>query len=49
MRRWVIWCAAAAAVCAAACGAGCKKRYIPRVTEEIIDPGVAVWSDTIVE
>ena len=29
--------------------AGCKKRYIPRVTEEIIDPGVQVHSEPVVE
>jgi hypothetical protein len=29
--------------------AGCKKRYIPRVSEEIIDPGVVIHSETVVE
>jgi len=29
--------------------AGCKKRYIPRVSEEIIDPGVPIHSETVVE
>lgn len=48
MRRACIWCAVAAALCAAAAG-GCKKRYIPRVSEEIIDPGVVVSQDTVVE
>jgi flagellin-like protein len=29
--------------------AGCKKRYIPRVTEEIVDPGVPVYEEMVVE
>jgi hypothetical protein len=29
--------------------AGCKKRYFPKVTEEIIDPGVPVHQETVVE
>jgi hypothetical protein len=29
--------------------AGCKKRYIPTVSEEIIDPGVPIHSETVVE
>lgn len=29
--------------------AGCKKRYIPRVSEEVIDPGVPIHSETVVE
>ncbi len=29
--------------------AGCKKRYIPKVSEEIVDPGVPVQSETVVE
>ncbi len=48
MRRALTWLAVAAAVCGAAV-AGCKKRYIPRVTEEIIDPGVPISQETIVE
>ena len=48
MRRALMWLAVAAAVCGAAV-AGCKKRYIPRVTEEIIDPGVPISQETIVE
>ena len=47
MRRAIVWCAVAAALCAAA--GGCKKRYIPRVSEEIIDPGVVISQDTVVE
>lgn len=48
MRRAVIWCAVALAVCGAAV-TGCKKRYIPRVSEEVIDPGVPISQDTVVE
>jgi hypothetical protein len=29
--------------------AGCKKRYVPRVSEEVIDQGVPVQSETVVE
>ncbi len=29
--------------------AGCKKRYIPRVSEEIIDQGVPIQQETVVE
>jgi hypothetical protein len=47
MRRAIVWCAVAAALCAVA--GGCKKRYIPRVSEEIIDPGVVISQDTVVE
>ncbi|MDD5557636.1 MAG: hypothetical protein PHN82_10385 [bacterium] len=49
MRRLFGWCAVAAAVGAVLAAGGCTKRYIPRVTEEIIDPGVPVYSETIVE
>lgn len=28
---------------------GCKKRYFPRITEEVIDEGVPVYSETVVE
>lgn len=28
---------------------GCKKRYFPRITEEIIDEGVPVYEETVVE
>lgn len=41
-----------AVVLIAACAmaiAGCKKRYIPRVSEEIVDPGVPIQSETVVE
>lgn len=49
MRRMVVWCAVACVIMSVALLAGCKKRYIPRVSEEIIDPGVPVHSETIVE
>lgn len=29
--------------------AGCKKRYIPRIHEEVIDPGVPVYEEFVVE
>jgi len=29
--------------------AGCKKRYIPKVSEEIIDQGVPIQQETVVE
>ncbi|MCX6357209.1 MAG: hypothetical protein NT045_04940 [Candidatus Aureabacteria bacterium] len=36
-------------ICAALLAGGCRKRYIPRVTEEVIDPGVPISQDTVVE
>ncbi|MEI6634115.1 MAG: hypothetical protein WCP22_09905 [Chlamydiota bacterium] len=49
MRRAITWFAVALVVCGAAAAGGCKKRYIPRVSEEITDPGVPISQDTVVE
>lgn len=49
MKRGITWFAVALLVCGAAVMGGCKKRYIPRVSEEIIDPGVPISQDTVVE
>ncbi|MCX6355050.1 MAG: hypothetical protein NTZ78_09140 [Candidatus Aureabacteria bacterium] len=49
MRRMVMWCAVIGMILGVALIAGCKKRYVPRVSEEIIDQGVPVQSETVVE
>lgn len=28
---------------------GCKKRYFPRIQEQVVDPGVAVQEEWVVE
>lgn len=49
MKRVCVWCTVAGITLCVLLGAGCKKRYFPRVTEEIIDPGVPVYQETVVE
>jgi len=49
MRRSLAVCAVVGIALCAALIPGCKKRYFPKVTEEIIDPGVPVYQETVVE
>jgi len=49
MKRASAWYAISAVTMCLILILGCKKRYFPRVTEEIVDPGVPVYQETVVE
>ncbi len=49
MKRNIAWFAVIAIVLCVSVTAGCKKRYFPRIQEEIIDEGVPIYQETVVE
>jgi hypothetical protein len=49
MKRAFVWCLIVGALMCIAIITGCKKRYFPMIQEEVIDEGVPIYQETVVE